>query len=57
MISSTRAFFKVFSFPLLYGDPETALKEPYSLVLTEHRGRVVNLLENIDAKIADFVTL
>jgi hypothetical protein len=57
MISSTRAFFKVFSFPLLYGDPETALKEPYSLVLTEHRGRVVNLLENIAAKIADFVTL
>jgi ABC-type antimicrobial peptide transport system permease subunit len=28
-------FFKVFSFPLLEGDPTTVLKEPYSLVLTE----------------------
>ncbi|GAB4029627.1 ABC transporter permease [Spirosoma jeollabukense] len=30
-----RSFFKVFTFPLLKGDPATALKEPYSLVLTE----------------------
>lgn len=29
------SFFKVFSFPLLKGDPATALKEPYSLVLAE----------------------
>lgn len=29
------SFFKVFSFPLLQGDPATALKEPYSLILTE----------------------
>jgi putative ABC transport system permease protein len=29
------SFFKVFSFELLQGDPSTALKEPYSLVLTE----------------------
>jgi len=28
-------FFNVFSFPLLQGDPATALKEPYSLVLSE----------------------
>lgn len=28
-------FFKVFSFELLEGDPETALKEPNSMVLTE----------------------
>ncbi|MFN8343612.1 MAG: ABC transporter permease [Spirosomataceae bacterium] len=28
-------FYKVFSFPLLKGDPNTALKEPYSLILTE----------------------
>lgn len=28
-------FYKVFSFPLLKGDPNTALKEPYSLVVTE----------------------
>lgn len=30
-----QSFFKVFTFPLLQGDPATALKEPYSLVLTE----------------------
>lgn len=28
-------FFKVFSFPLIKGDPSTALKEPNSLVITE----------------------
>ncbi len=28
-------FFKVFTFPLLQGDATTALKEPYSLVITE----------------------
>lgn len=28
-------FFEVFSFPLLEGDPVTALKEPYTVVLTE----------------------
>ena len=30
--------FNVFTFPLLRGDPETALQEPYSLVLTQ-KGR------------------
>lgn len=29
------SFFRVFSFPLVAGDPKTALNEPYSLVLTE----------------------
>lgn len=29
------SFFKVFTFPLLQGNPATALKEPYSIVLTE----------------------
>ncbi|GAB3341265.1 ABC transporter permease [Larkinella ripae] len=28
-------FFQVFTFPMVQGDPATALKEPYSLVLTE----------------------
>jgi ABC-type antimicrobial peptide transport system permease subunit len=28
-------FLQVFTFPLLQGDPNTALKEPYSIVLTE----------------------
>jgi len=30
-----QSLFKVFSFPLLQGDATTALKEPYSIVLTE----------------------
>jgi putative ABC transport system permease protein len=30
-----QSFFKVLTFPLLAGNPATALKEPYSLVLTE----------------------
>lgn len=29
------SFFEVFSFPLLKGDPSSALKNPYSLILTE----------------------
>jgi putative ABC transport system permease protein len=29
------SFFKVFTFPMLAGDPATALREPYCLVLTE----------------------
>lgn len=32
---ASRDFFKVFSFPLLHGDPNTALSEPNSIVLTE----------------------
>ncbi len=28
-------FLKIFTFPLIFGDPETALKEPYSLLITE----------------------
>jgi putative ABC transport system permease protein len=34
-ISADENFFKVFSFPLLKGNPETALAEPATLVLTE----------------------
>jgi putative ABC transport system permease protein len=30
-----QSFFKVFTFPMIKGDPSTALREPYSLVLTE----------------------
>ncbi|GAB3328201.1 ABC transporter permease [Larkinella ripae] len=34
-----QSFFTVFTFPLVAGDPRTALKEPYSLVLTEETAR------------------
>jgi len=33
------SIFEVFSFPLLRGDPEQALKDPFSLVLTEEMAR------------------
>ncbi len=34
MAFADEPFFKMFSFPLLFGNAETALKEPYSVVLT-----------------------
>ena len=34
-----RAFFDVFELPFLYGDPETCLDEPNSVVLTERMAR------------------
>ena len=33
------SFFEIFSFPLIQGNPETALQEPNSLVLTERAAR------------------
>ncbi|MBN1940500.1 MAG: ABC transporter permease [Candidatus Aminicenantes bacterium] len=33
------AFFDIFSFPLIEGDPRTALSEPHSLVLTQETAR------------------
>ena len=33
------AFFKVFSYPMIAGDPATALEAPYSIVLTESSAR------------------
>jgi putative ABC transport system permease protein len=33
------ALFKIFTFPMLEGNPETALKDPYSVVLTESAAR------------------
>lgn len=32
---ANESFFKVFTFPMINGDPTTALKNPYSVVLTE----------------------
>ncbi|MFA8343570.1 MAG: ABC transporter permease [Rhodothermaceae bacterium] len=34
-VYADQSVFNIFSFPLLKGDPETALKDPYSIVLTE----------------------
>jgi hypothetical protein len=36
---ANESFFNVFSFQLLQGNPATALKEPYSIILTETSAR------------------
>jgi putative ABC transport system permease protein len=35
ILYADQSFFKVFTFPLIKGDPETVLKEPYTAVLTD----------------------
>jgi len=35
VIATDSSFFQIFTFPLLRGDPQTALKEPYSIVITK----------------------
>ncbi|HEX8531084.1 MAG TPA: ABC transporter permease, partial [Cytophagales bacterium] len=39
VMGADASFFRVFTFPLLQGNPATALREPYSLVLTEKAAR------------------
>ncbi len=39
VMGADASFFRVFTFPLLQGNPATALREPYSLVLTEQAAR------------------
>jgi ABC-type antimicrobial peptide transport system permease subunit len=50
-------FFKVFSFPIIKGNPSTALKEPYSLILTEKTSK--KLFGDADAlgKVVKFDTI
>lgn len=47
-------FFKVFSFELEQGNPETALKEPFSLVLTSESAQKLFKNENPIGKIVSF---
>ena len=51
------SFFKVFTFPLLKGNPTTALKEPYSLVLTEKTAKKLFGEADPLGKIVQFDTL
>jgi putative ABC transport system permease protein len=46
--------FNVFDFELLYGDPETALKDPFSLVVTEEAANKLFKNENPIGKIVKF---
>ncbi|WP_276500545.1 ABC transporter permease [Terrimonas pollutisoli] len=60
------AFFKVFSFPLLFGNPNTALSEKYSVVITEKTalkffgtsnviGKRLDIEDNPDSLFASFI--
>jgi len=46
-IFASTGFFNFFDFPLIQGDPETVLKEPFSVVLSRSAGR--RLFEDEDA--------
>ncbi len=61
--SADTTFFAVFSFPLIKGDPETALRSPFSIVITEEMaekyfgeeeplGKVLTINNNIDLKVS-----
>ncbi|WP_341227795.1 ABC transporter permease [uncultured Arcticibacterium sp.] len=58
MLSADASFFSVFSFPLVYGDANTALKEPKSIVLSEEKalqffGKKNAINETIEIKDGD----
>ncbi|WP_436516878.1 ABC transporter permease [Ekhidna sp. To15] len=62
---ASEEFFRIFSFPLKSGDPETALKDPYSIVITESienvyfdgsaLGQTVTLRDSVDFKVTGVV--
>lgn len=62
---ASEEFFHIFSFPLKSGDPETALKDPYSIVITESLenvyfdgaalGQTLTLRDSIDFKVTGVV--
>lgn len=50
------AVFGIFTFPMLEGNPETALKNPYSIVLTQTTARKLFGSENVLGKVIRFET-
>ncbi|HMG92151.1 MAG TPA: ABC transporter permease [Chryseolinea sp.] len=51
------SLFRIFSFPMLEGNPETALKDPYSIVLTEAAAKKLFGNESALGKAIKFDTL
>ncbi|RRB00128.1 ABC transporter permease [Larkinella rosea] len=51
------SLFKIFTFPMLAGNPETALKAPYSIVLTETTAKKLFGREDALGKVIRFDTL
>jgi putative ABC transport system permease protein len=56
-IWADEAFFSIFTFPLIQGNPATALKDPYSLVLTETSARKLFGSENALGQSVKFDTI
>ena len=51
---ANESFFNVFTFPLIKGDPATALKNPYSVVLTERTAKKIFGAEDAFGKTIQF---
>lgn len=51
------SIFKIFTFPMLAGNPENALKNPYSIVLTQTTAQKLFGTENVLGKVIRFDTL
>ena len=51
------SLFRIFTFPMLAGNPDTALKDPYSVVLTETAARKLFGSEDALGKVIKFDTL
>jgi putative ABC transport system permease protein len=65
-VAADSTIFKVFTFPMILGNPETALNDPYSIVLTEKLaekyfgkedplGRTITLENNIQCKVTGII--
>ena len=51
------SIFRIFTFPMLEGNPETALKNPYSIVLTQTTAKKLFGSEDVVGKVIRFDTL
>jgi putative ABC transport system permease protein len=65
-VAADSTIFKIFTFPMILGNPETALNDPYSIVLTEKLaekyfgkedplGRTITLENNIQCKVTGII--
>lgn len=53
LCATEQSFFEVFDFPMVQGDPQTVLREPYTILITEHAAERMFGSENPIGKIVD----
>lgn len=51
---ASESFFKIFTYPLVHGDPNTALKEPFTTALSETTAKTIFGTTNVVGKIIRF---